>query len=493
MKTLEILGANRFDTYTKTRDGCRAVIIRDGRILLSHETVSGWWLIPGGGMEDGETPEECVVREVREETGMIVRPKEQFLTIYEYYEEYRYTSHYFVCEVTGEGKLHLTDEEKRRGLVPEWLPLQEAIDLFSKHESYAEVSEEKRGSYQREYMALSEYMKYRLRQTFPGISLAYADASGSTKSWCYGSADREENIPVDENTIFPANSISKFITAICVMRKNEQGVLDIERPVDHYLRRWKLVTPAGAESGAAIRDLLCHTAGITDGEDAFYGLRRNDPPVAPIDVLEGRTSYNKKPARGENAPGTVFEYSDAGYCVLQLLLEELAQKPFDDVAKELLFDPLDLRSTFFASPENVAFYEKEHVMAAGYDENGRAIPGKYPQVPDLAASGLWSTPKELLVIAKEFVKACSGKSSLLRETSALEITRANAKFPWTGLGVFMGGENEIISRGWGENGQSILKINYVTGETAVVMTNRDPGADQSESGLEWLAGEGRNL
>lgn len=167
MKTLEILGANRFDTFTKTRDGSRAVIIRDDMILLSHETVSGWWLIPGGGMEAGETPEECVTREVEEETGVIVRPAEQFLILHEYYEEYRYTSYYFICEVTGEAQMNLTDEEKRRGLIPEWIPLQEAVDLFSKHESYAEVSEEKRGSYQREYMALSEYMNFLLQKSLP--------------------------------------------------------------------------------------------------------------------------------------------------------------------------------------------------------------------------------------------------------------------------------------------------------------------------------------
>ena len=120
-------------------------------------------------MEEGETPEECVIREVEEETGVIVRPVERFLILHEYYEEYRYTSHYFICEVTGEGQMALTDEEKRRGLVPEWLPLQEAIDLFSKHESYADESEEKRGSYQREYMALSEYMKYRLQHPVYGV------------------------------------------------------------------------------------------------------------------------------------------------------------------------------------------------------------------------------------------------------------------------------------------------------------------------------------
>ena len=161
MKTLEILGANRFETFTKTRAGSRAVVVRDGMILLSHETVSGWWLVPGGGLEAGETPEECCVRETEEETGLIVRPVRQFLTLHEYYEEYCYISHYFVCEVTGSGQMRLTDAEKRRGLEPRWLPLQEAVDLFSRHQSYAAVSEEQRGSYLREYTALREYLKSR--------------------------------------------------------------------------------------------------------------------------------------------------------------------------------------------------------------------------------------------------------------------------------------------------------------------------------------------
>ena len=161
MKEIEISGANRFETFTKTRAGNRAVIVRDEMILLSHETVSGWWLVPGGGMEDGESPEECCVREVEEETGLIVRPLRKFLTLYEYYEEYRYISHYFVCEPAGSGQMRLTDAEKRRGLEPRWLPLQEAVELFSRHQSYAAVSEEKRGSYLREYTALQEYLKNR--------------------------------------------------------------------------------------------------------------------------------------------------------------------------------------------------------------------------------------------------------------------------------------------------------------------------------------------
>lgn len=159
MKTIDILGANRFETYTKTRAGSRAVIVRGDKILLTHEKVSGWYLVPGGGIEEGETPEKCVIREVEEETGFIVRPVEQFLVLNEYYEEYRYVSHYFICEVTGEGQMRLTEAEERRGVEPEWIPLEEAVALFSEHESYAAVSEEKRGSYQREFTALNEYLE----------------------------------------------------------------------------------------------------------------------------------------------------------------------------------------------------------------------------------------------------------------------------------------------------------------------------------------------
>ena len=60
-------------------------------------------------------------------------------------------------------------------------------------------------------------------------------------------------------------------------------------------------------------------------------------------------------------------------------------------------------------------------------------------------------------------------------------------FPWTGLGVFTEGDDILVSRGWGENGQCIMKMNTRTNRTAVVMTNRNPGVDQKESGIEWLA------
>ena len=325
-----------------------------------------------------------------------------------------------------------------------------------------------------------------IRKRFPGISCAYRDAEGNVTTKCFGFADKEENVPVDENTAFPACSISKFITGICIMKEYEQGRIDIDKPVNLYLRSWKLLNSSGNESDAPIRSLLSHTSGIIDGEDGFCGLRRSDPCVSLIDVLDGTTSYNNRQAQENNPYGTEFEYSDAGFCVLQMLLEDIEQKPYEVIADEFVFAPLKLDNTFFASLTNLSDYEQKIVMATGYDENGQAIPGKFPQMPDLAASGLWSTPKELLVIAKEFTKAINGGSTLLQAKSAMEMATPSERFPWAGLGIFMDGENRLSISGWGESGQSRLKFNYRTGEAAVVMVNQNPGVAQEESGVEWL-------
>ena len=327
-------------------------------------------------------------------------------------------------------------------------------------------------------------MKQQIIERFPGISCAWTDAGGKTETEYYGAADREKRIPVDSSTVFPACSISKFITAICVMKLNEQKLLEIDMPVNQYLHQWKLLTADGQESDAAIRSILCHTAGIVDGEDSFCGLRTGGPEIGLMDILEGTTSYNNRPVRAEKPQGTAFEYSDAGYCVLQLLIEDVTHKAFDDSVRDILFGPLNLSGTFFATPGNTARFESR--MATGYDDNGLPVPGRFPPVPDLAASGLWSTPKELLSIADEFLKAFHGKSSFLRAESARAMAVPAKGFPWTGLGVFNSGENMLSSSGWGENGQCMMKMNRRSREISVVMTNRNPGVDQAESGIEWL-------
>lgn len=325
-----------------------------------------------------------------------------------------------------------------------------------------------------------------MKNRFPGISCAYLNAKGEEMLECYGVCDKETGRPVNSTTAFPACSISKFITAICVMRLSEQGLFDIDIPVNDYLHRWSLCTPEGDKSDATIRSLLSHTSGIVDGEDCFYGYRRSDKEITVIDILEGRTVYNNRPAHVEQLPGTVFEYSDAGFCVVQLLIEEVTGKAFDVVVKEQVFDVLHLENTFFGTREALAAYEAKGNMATGYMEDGTAVEGKYPLCPDLASGALWSTPKELMMIAEAFVAALKGNGTLLGEQSVREMIRPVKEFPWTGLGIFLYGEDTLVSKGWGENGQCMLKMICSTGEISVVMTNQNPGVSQEESGVEWM-------
>jgi hypothetical protein len=67
-----------------------------------------------------------------------------------------------------------------------------------------------------------EWKKLKIVERFPGVGCAWMNAAEELLTEYYGAADRENNIAVNENTIFPACSISKFITAICVMCSGQQ-------------------------------------------------------------------------------------------------------------------------------------------------------------------------------------------------------------------------------------------------------------------------------
>lgn len=156
-KIISIYGENRVTPFEKERIGCRGIVIEDGKILVSREATSGIVMIPGGGLEEGETFEECCRRELEEETGYIVEPDECFLEIDEYYGKYKFVNFYFVCRIVGEGERHPTDLELKLGMTPVWMSVDEFVDVLSHHADYAGIDEDRRGMYLRELTAMREY------------------------------------------------------------------------------------------------------------------------------------------------------------------------------------------------------------------------------------------------------------------------------------------------------------------------------------------------
>ncbi len=139
------------EPYKREYISCRAVIIEDGKILLSHETNTGYYMSPGGGLEEKETLEECVEREVLEETGYIVKAIKPFVTVNEYCYDTLYISHYFICEIIGKGEAHLTETEKFKKMAPAWVDIDKATEIFG---TYKNHTPDKESLYLREYTIL---------------------------------------------------------------------------------------------------------------------------------------------------------------------------------------------------------------------------------------------------------------------------------------------------------------------------------------------------
>ncbi len=156
IKKLEQYSLHHVNPPEKTRVSCRGIVMRDGKVLLSYESKKDVYMSPGGGLEDGETLEECCKRELMEETGYIVKPVRQLLTMDEYCFETLYVSHYFICEIIGEGEKTLTRTEIAHGMEPRWVDINEAVGIFSK---YASKREDHASLYLREYTVLNELIK----------------------------------------------------------------------------------------------------------------------------------------------------------------------------------------------------------------------------------------------------------------------------------------------------------------------------------------------
>ncbi len=158
METIDIYGEQYIEQHTKMREACRGIVINNDKILLTYEVNTDQWFIPGGGLENNESIQECCVRELAEETGCVVKANKQYLTIKEHYDEWLFVSHYYICDYVGETERTLTEREIEVGLEPRWISLNEAIDLFSKYQDYADESLMKKGAYFREYKALLSYL-----------------------------------------------------------------------------------------------------------------------------------------------------------------------------------------------------------------------------------------------------------------------------------------------------------------------------------------------
>ena len=158
MKELQLINDDYLGHVEHLRHASRGILIKDGNVLLSYETTTNKYMIPGGGTDEGETFAGCCEREMLEETGMKVKATEEYLDIEELFLDWRHINHYFACELIEDtGVQHLTEGEKEAGYKAVWMPVEEALEMFGDYERFHETAIEDYGLYKREYIAFKEY------------------------------------------------------------------------------------------------------------------------------------------------------------------------------------------------------------------------------------------------------------------------------------------------------------------------------------------------
>jgi CubicO group peptidase (beta-lactamase class C family) len=227
-----------------------------------------------------------------------------------------------------------------------------------------------------------------------------------------GCADLERAVPVRDDTIWRIYSMTKPITSVALMTLYERARLQLDDPIERFLPEWKGVRVHEADGGLvapqrppSVRDLLTHTAGLGYGIDAadpvdrLYadaGLRE---PSLTLEEFSRRLAG--LPLKFQ--PGTRFNYSFATD-VCGRLVEVVADRPFDQYLREVVFEPLGMVDTGFVLPDGaVDRFAANYRCAAGgaleLVDDPRDSVYRQPRMPS-GGGGLVSTTADYLRFAE---------------------------------------------------------------------------------------------
>jgi D-alanyl-D-alanine carboxypeptidase len=303
-------------------------------------------------------------------------------------------------------------------------------------------------------------------KNIPGIVLRVVDSRQGEWSVASGMADIDSQAPMDPTYRFRCASNTKTFTAAAIMLLNQEGLLQLDDPVDKYLP--DLHIPQG--SVITIRHLLDHRSGMADyvSETDLLDILQEDPhhTFTPEELVQDSIDHGF-----HFYPGTQFRYCNTGYVVAALIIEKanLEGLTYPEFIKACLLEPLGLTDTFVAMDWKIPSpYVHGYVYS---DEGGFKDVTDINQSSAFGAGDMVSTAGDLA----SWIEALY-EGQVLNSSSTTEImdvlATGDSSHPYYGLGCMY-----TPGLGYGHNGGtlgycSVMRYDTNDGVAIVTYINR---------------------
>jgi CubicO group peptidase (beta-lactamase class C family) len=239
----------------------------------------------------------------------------------------------------------------------------------------------------------------------PGVAVLVIQDGKVVHNKGYGLARIETKEAIGPETAFELASVSKQFTAMAVMILAERGKLSYEDPLSKYFPEF----PPYAQK-VTIRNLLTHTSGLVDVVNATWFKPGYQPTSKEV------AAFFLKESNIKSAPGEKFEYNNAGYMLLALIVEKASGQSFSRFMRENIFKPLGMGHTFIWD-EKKPHIEHAAVSYGSVDGSFKAI----DQLSDafvFGAKGVISTTGDLV----RWIEALDTSKLVKPETLRLAFT-----------------------------------------------------------------------